>query len=58
VFDRALLEMGRVVGLQAPWSAAGGREDASAGEASRAAGEASRAAGEDPDGEDEVWYLV
>jgi AcrR family transcriptional regulator len=72
VFDRALLEMGRVVGRQAPGSAAGGREDASAGEASRAAGEASRtaeeasraageasrAAGEDPDGEDEVWYLV
>jgi AcrR family transcriptional regulator len=48
VFERALLEMGRVVGLPAPWSGVSGREDVAAMEADRTAGEA-------PDSGDEVW---
>ena len=51
VFERALLEMGRVVGLPAPWSDVGGSE----GVSTMGSG---RSEGETPDGHDEVWYLV
>ena len=49
VFDRALLEMGRVVGLPAPWSDARGRADSSAMEADWTAVEVRG---------DDVWPLV
>ena len=47
VFERALLEMGRLVGLPAPWSHTHGPAAPADGSGPRA-----------PDGEDEDWYLV
>ena len=47
VFERALLEMGRMVGLPAPWSDTDGTAVPSGG-----------SGGRPPDGEDEDWYLV
>ena len=47
VFERALLEMGRLVGLPAPWSDTRGVAAPSGGTGRRP-----------PDGEDEDWYLV
>jgi AcrR family transcriptional regulator len=51
VFERALLEMGRMVGLPAPWSGTGGNEDV-------VGVERARTNGDTPEHDDEVWYLV
>ena len=48
VFDRALLEMGRLVGFPPPLGPAGRITDVAPGASSDVV----------PDGEDDVWFLV
>ena len=59
VFDRTLLEMGRLVGFPPPWSGARpGPPDTPGVPASAGGGGADGRHGVPPDGEDEIWFLV
>ena len=58
VFDRTLLEMGRLVGFPPPHSASRPDHTVGTGVPDHASGATGDGRGGPPDGEDEVWFLV